>query len=76
MTRSERQPEDDMRCDTCIAACIECPKGYFSGRMRCEVCGFGYVLCKPLCVPEDKCPQRLGDKMQRVYDVIRKVQHD
>lgn len=47
----------ETRCGDCIAAGIECPRGYFGGRVDCDVCRYAFALSAPGCAPEIACPE-------------------
>lgn len=47
----------DMRCGYCQEIGLECPRGYFAGKMRCDVCDFEFILSKARCAPEIACPE-------------------
>lgn len=40
----------DARCPECRDIGCECPKGYVSDPMQCDVCGFRFVLVAACCV--------------------------
>lgn len=50
----------EMRCPDCIKAGVECPRGYFSGKVTCDVCRYVFILAAPGCAPRITCPQCNG----------------
>ena len=49
----------EMRCHDCRELGLECPRGYFAGVLRCDVCGYRFALSAPMCAPIDRvhCPE-------------------
>jgi hypothetical protein len=58
----------DMRCTECQAIGCECPRGYFTGEMLCDVCAFRFVLAKTNCAPEITCPECNGSVSEAVQE--------
>ena len=51
----------DMRCDKCKGIGCECPQGYVSSEMVCDVCGYRFILTSAACVAHIvKCPECRG----------------
>jgi hypothetical protein len=50
----------EMRCGDCIELGIECPRGYYGGACKCDVCGYRFALASPNCAPDITCPECKG----------------
>lgn len=51
----------DMRCRDCQEIGCECPGGYLEEKMRCDVCGYEFVLSAARCVASGvRCPECAG----------------
>jgi hypothetical protein len=51
----------ETRCKECIGIGVECPHGYYAGKVQCDVCHYFYVLSGPCCRPVDTCPECGGN---------------
>jgi len=52
----------EMRCRQCIAIGCECPKGYSVENLKCDVCGYAFVLAAAKCAASIvKCPECNGN---------------
>lgn len=50
----------ELRCRSCIDLGVECPDGYFGGKVTCDVCGYQFELAAARCAPIINCPECEG----------------
>lgn len=51
----------ELRCAACINIDCECPGGYETSTITCQICSHEFILLRPLCLKEAvSCPECNG----------------